>query len=266
MSDTTEPNPAKVVPQSGRSFKKGLPAVGIATVEDNVRELWAMARHGTTTLDAFASQIGHKSASGGAWNVRIALLRGFNLVQEAGDRIGLSALGKQIVNDSDPIAQSAARRQAVMNLRAYRDLVHAFDGTQLPDAVSLAKRLKFEYGKTDSFAERAARAFLDTLSLAEMIDSNNAVWKEGVSEDSVTSVEYSTEGSEQERYDAEIDRAFDGQEEGEGEGEQPDISWRVTGKFGSLGNVSLSITLDLSQYRADEVVKILRAIGLAGSG
>lgn len=195
----------------------------------------------------------------------MSLLRGFKLIQLNDDQIGLLPLGVQLVNTSDPSKQLEARRVALLNLKAYSELVSAFDGTELPASGVLAARLKFDYGKSDDFAGRAANAFVDSLKHAEMLDDQNVVRKEGVGSKPPGSAEEAA--IDDDDAAAEIDRAFsDADPDDPQDGPDRLATDDPVGVPTGIAAIDLRLTLDLSRYRADEVVLILRALGLAGSG
>jgi hypothetical protein len=257
-----------------RGVKKGLPATGLRAAEDAAGKLWEVARLGTASPEAFARQFGEKAkASGSTWDTRLAVLRGFKLVRFEGKQIGLSELGQRLVNISDSAGQIKARQTAVMNLKAYRELVDAFDGTALPDMSVLATRLQFEYGKNEDFAGRAAQAFVDSLKHADMLDQDNVVRKAGVTAavpvvppGLESLVKEPVEPDDDEAQAAEIDRAFDGDDPETQVGEAAFSSLQQVGSTPVAPNVSLAVTLDLSNFRADEVVKILATLGFGRGG
>ncbi|MFB6904008.1 hypothetical protein ACFCWB_07020 [Streptomyces bacillaris] len=255
-----------------KGVKQGLPFVGLPAAEDAAVKLWGVARLGTVSPEAFARQFGEKiKASGSGWDRRLAMLRGFKLVRAEGRQLGLSELGQKIVNSSDPVAQLEARREAIMSLKAYRELVESFNRTALPDPPILATKLQFEYGKTEKFAARAAQSFIESLKHAEMIDPGNIVCKEGVvNAASIVSlvpaseaVEESDQNGDQEDA-AEIDRAFEGEASIAEPSEVGPALVERNVKSGKVPNLSLSLTLDLSNFRADEVVRILGVLGFDG--
>lgn len=278
MSETVG-SPSTATTRVGRNkgFKKGIPATGLPVAEDAAEKLWSVARRGTASQDAFARQFGSNTkASGGAWRSRIAMLRGFNLIRLDGTEVGLSDLGLQIVNPSEPAKQIGARQTAVMHLKAYRELVDDFDGTQLPDATTLATRLQFDYGRTPEMATRAADAFIESLKHAQMIDDNGFVRKAGITGAATTPLiepppvdspaEELTE-ADAEAQAEEIENAL--QEEGGLNAEQaddnPDFRSSRTGPpIGTQNHqLTLNVTLDLSNFRAEDVIQILGALGIS---
>lgn len=271
MTESNMPSSASVAAPN-KGVKQGLPFVGLPAAEDAAVKLWGVARLGTASPEAFARQFGEKAkASGSSWGSRLAMLRGFKLLRAEGKQLGLSELGQKIVNSSDPAAQLGARREAIMNLKAYRELVESFDQTALPDPSVLATKLQFEYGKTEKFAARAAQSFIESLKHAEMIDAGNLVCREGVVDVArVVSLVPASEMVEEvdrnrdQEDAAEIDRTF----EEDGSVAEPSEIGSVfverNVKSGKVPNVSLSLTLDLSNFRADEVVRILGVLGFDG--
>jgi hypothetical protein len=252
-----------------RGVKRGLPDVGLPTAEQSAAKLWSVARRGTTSKEAYAKQLGWNKTSGNHWDKRMALLRGFGLIKATNDQIGLSELGLQIVNESNPDGQIIARRTALMKLKAYRELVESFDGTALPDITVLASRLQYDYGKKEEFAGKAAQAFVDSLKHARMLDDTNTVHREGCNSNQetalvVTDVTGLDDGDDN---DTELDRAFNAEEEEHGAIEG-DVGATVETENINLPavTVSMSVNLDLSKYRADEVVQILRALGAHKGG
>lgn len=249
---------------ANRGVKQGLPQDGLPLAAKNATALWDVARLGTTSKMAYAGKLGRKSAAGGGWDRLVAVLRGFDLVVIEGDSIGLSRLGQDLVNGSDPVKQLAARRTAMLHLKAYKDLITSFDGTAAPDKATLASRLKFEYGKKDEFAEKAAQAFLDSLAFAEMVDAEGIVRKNGADAGVDPSPEEALDENEQAHL---IDDAFEAEDDAEAddlnapsEDEGAGDAKPATIPSAGHGQVNISVTLDLSKYRADEVIEILRVL------
>lgn len=252
MTDGTSPNTAA---PANKGVKQGLPAIGLPTAELAINKLWTVARLGTTSPEAFARQFGDKAkASGGAWDTRMAVLRGFKLIRTEAKQIGLSELGQQMVDASNPAGQRKARRTAMLSLKAYRELIESFDGTELPDVGVLATRLQFEYGKTEEFAKRAAQAFTESLQHAEMSDAQKVVHSGEMPAAAASTAE--SESIDDRDEAEEIDAAF------EEEATDDAKSGGLEQPAGTSPGISLTVSLDLSDFTADEVIKILRVLGL----
>jgi len=247
-----------------KGVRKGLPTQGLRQAEESATRLWEVARRGMTAKEAFAKEVGMTSVKGGAWDKRMALLNGFGIIKLSDTEIGLSDLGLDLVQDFDESKRRAARRKAFFNLKAYRELVDDFDGTELPEKGRLAGKLQFEYGKTEEFAQQAADSFIDSLLHAGLLDANNYVRKDGV----VSAVRTETGVQDADRDDEtdEIDAAFGDEGDGEdGAARERELLIRSVPHDADMA-LSLRVTLDLSRYRADEVVDILRALGFASRG
>lgn len=225
------------------------------------------------------------SITASSFRTRMALLNGFGLIKSTDDEVGLTELGLDLVQDFDENKRQEARRSAVLKLKAYREVVETFDGTELLPRDKLAAKFKFEYSKTDEFAGQAADALIDSLRFARILDDSNVVHQRGVtttlprtngqgSSDAIETeapvndddsapdeVNQSAEPmqSDEDAAAAELDDAFGGNVEQE----PPLRITRHQGNEKGADSVSLDVTLDLSSFRAEEVIQILRALGLA---
>lgn len=249
-------------------WKKGLPARSLKDAEKAAGKVWAVARRGSAPAEAIAQALNLKNASGSSWDLSIALLRGFGLVNFKDMEVSLTPLGIDILQDADDATRQEARRTAFLKLPAYRDLIEAYGGEELPSEDNIASKLKFEYGKSEDKAVQAARAFVESLKHAGLLDGDRVATTGGNATSSyVPSVLPSagqapgangdvdvTEDEVEEDIEEALDAAWDAEdEEGDHVAEAPDTP----------SNVTLSMTLDLSKYRSDEVIAILAAIGLA---
>lgn len=256
-----------------QGVKKGLPTSGLVAAEELASNLWEIARKGSVPSLAFANKLGRSSSSGNRWDTDMALLRGFGLIERERDQLSLSPLGLEIIDDSDVDRQREAKRKAVMTLKSYRSLVDDFNGTNLPNLQSLATRLKFEYGKSDDFAARAAAAFKETLEHAEMITGDGVVQRDGVA----TRMPPTPPPIDPEDdVEEEIDQAFDEEEPSEdstGDSEPPHEESQLTSEVSrsqirAIANpgINLEVHLDLSNFAASEVVDILKVLGYGDHG
>jgi hypothetical protein len=277
MSENVESAPAPA-PGGNSGYKKGLPLAGLPKAEAAALELWRIARLGMASNDAYAVQLGGTKASGGGWRTRIAILRGFKLIKTDGDRIGLSPLGQALVNSSDPAAQTAARRTALLSLRSYADLVSSFEGTELPDISVLATRLQFEYGKTPDVALKAAKAFVGSLRHAKMIDESDVLHKGGVDAGAIPDIGRGEDEhvataealdsdithespADEDATATELDQAFAANPSILDEQPVHELAtYTIDGASVARSSTTISVTLDLSNFRAEEVVQILNAL------
>lgn len=269
MSEDAQP--ASVAkPGANKGVKQGLPTLGLRQIEDSATKLWQVARSSETSKQLLAEQTGHSSTTSSSFKARLAVLRGMGILQVAGETVKLTQLGLDLVQDYDEQKRHAARVSAIKTLRAYRELVEAFDGNALPPKPALSSRLKYEYGKSDEFASQAAEAFIDSLTFAGMLDSLGIVRAKGVASAEVVAEPSVGEGSaEEEAAVAELEEVFEGLDGGGTAPEvavvskQPDVSMPWHQAPAGVRAPSFEITLDLSGFDADDVIRILQALGLA---
>lgn len=272
MTDETE---TSATAGANAGVKRGLPQAGLDDAAKSATSLWEVARLGLTQKEAFAAKLGRKGATGGGWDALTAQMRGFGLLKIEGDQIGLSDLGLQLVNGSDPDKQRAARRTALMKLKAYRELVDSFDGTVAPDIATLGSRFKFEYGKSDEFAAKAAHGFIASLKFAEMLDPEGIIRKAGPNAaipggDSVDDSEEAELGAEDQEHDDSLETPSDETESDASniiadpratqKQDEQTVRRVQTTRSSSQSEVTFSVSIDLSNFRADEVLQILKAL------
>lgn len=224
--------------------------------------MWEVAKKGVVAHDAYATQLGLKGASGGTWAAHLAFVRAFGLVTATKTQIRLSPIGLDIVQDHDAERRQAARRRAFLSVQAYKDLLESYDGKALPEISKIASRLQFDFGKKPETAKEATDAFVESLKHVGLMDSENIVRQAGAgSAPPVVGevAEVSPDEDEEDLEDLEEDEL-----EWTDEAETPEELESFSGEQGARADaVSLHVTLDLSSYRADEVVEILSALGLA---
>lgn len=261
-------------PANRGGYKQGLPKAGLRAAEESAQKLWEVARRGTAAKEVFGGTIGMPSITASSFRLRMAVLKGFGLVKVSGNEVGLSDVGLNLVQGFDDDKRRTARRQAILSLKAYREVVETFEGTELLSKEKLAAKLQFEYGKPHEFAMQAAEALIDSLVHAEMLDASNIVRREGSSEHRGAAVEPVAESSpeadviDEDAVAAELDEASAGDSNpaaaAESVGGQGQLKAPAHGAIG--GAVTLALTLDLSKYGVDEVIQILQALGMAGRG
>jgi hypothetical protein len=248
--------------------KKGLPSRSLKDAEANAAKVWEVARRGTAKAGAIAAALKLKGPTGGGWDRNIALLRAFGFVKVDGDDVSLTELGIDAVQDADVARRQEARRMAFFKVRAYSELVDSYDGDELPPTANIASKLRFDYGKTEEMATQAAEAFVESLRHAGLLDGT-VVRKVSdihgaaapIAPSDRTEIAPDAENEEQsgDGADEDLEEALDAAwEDDEDDDEEQDQAGGT-----AEAAVSLSITLDLSSFRADEVIEILRALGVA---
>lgn len=269
----TEPKPnATASSAPAKRGKQGLPRTSLKGAEEAALKLWEVARAGKTAKEAFARELRITSIVGnGAWDRKLAMLNLYGLIEQTENQIGLSALGLDLVQDSDPDKRRDARRRAVRKVKAFDDLIGRFDGTELPTMDRLTSTLRFEYQKTEDQAAKAAEAFVESLAFAELLDASRVVHRHGP-----PSVAAGGDGTDDDDPDDEPDDEEESAPEALASEGEADASSepgsevargmtprgrRVTSDLAS--DRTLTVTLDLSSFRADEVIQILRELGFA---
>lgn len=261
------------VPGANAGVKRGLPAKSLIEAEASALKVWDAARLGVASKDAVATALGMKAASGGAWARAVALLRVFGLIEVKDGGVSLSTVGLDIVQDADADKRRTARLSAFMGVRPYAELLDAYKGTELPGLDKIASKLRFDYGKTEDAAAQSAKAFVDSIRHVGLLAGN---WVVSGPERTAPDVVEEDGRAEPGNRDGAQDGGEEVAEETptpapelEPEPEPPAVSSSralVPIEHSSAtrdGAVTLAITLDLSGFRPDEVVQILRSVGLA---
>lgn len=276
---TEESSAASSRPRS----KNGIPRVSLATAESYARGVWTAARAGEAVPVAVARAISGKDstkASGGAWRTKITALRVFSLVERLkSENLKLSSIGLGIVNQADADKQREARRDAVMSVDSYAQILNNSNGHELPGSNSIAGTFEYEYSLATDDAKAATTAFLESVKHAELVDDAGVVHLDGsyvapaveevdddedVPDGSETRDE--TPNGEDARGAAQEDlstpapagsTAPDQQKIGHQGQSRPQVPRVLTQPSG----VDLNVTLDMSDWAVDDVIAVLRILG-----
>jgi hypothetical protein len=265
----TEPSAKPTASSSAaKRGKQGLPRTGLKGAEEAALKLWDVARAGKTAKEAYAKELKITSVVGnGAWDRKVAMLNQYGLIEPTETQIGLSPLGLDLVQDVDEAKRTEARRRSVRKVKPFEELISRFDGTELPTLERLTSTLRFEYQKTEDQAAKGAEAFVESLQFAGFLDPNRIVRKNG--QQAGQELPDDSDGDEEDEPEDELDAldedSFDESEEeppaDELEEEGPERPGRRAPR--NAAAASLAVTLDLSAFRADEVIKILRELGFS---
>lgn len=225
-----------------------IPRAGLESAEELAGKLWDLSRGSAVAKGAFGKHIGNKETSG-PFATKLALLRYFSLIEDVDGKIQLSDIGRDIVRDDAPAKRQAARQLAFRSVPNYESLLQRFAGQQLPTVGSLATTLHYELSLKEDAANKAASAFIDSAKLAGLADDAGTV---GVSE---------APPSEQPEAGDVLTEPVDSSPESPIEPVPPmrPIEHKTTS---SAAQVSVSVSLDLSAFDADEVLRILAALGV----
>ena len=100
MSEDAQPASA-AKPGPNKGVKQGLPTLGLRQAEDSATKLWEVARTSQTSKQLFAEQTGHSTITSSAFRGRLAVLRGLGIINVTGDKVKLTQLGLDLVQDYD---------------------------------------------------------------------------------------------------------------------------------------------------------------------
>lgn len=231
-----------------------IPRAGLESAEELARKLWDLSRGSAVEKGAFGKHIGNKETSG-PFATKLALLRYFSLVEDVDGKIQLSTIGRDIVRDDAPAKREAARQQAFRGVPNYQSLLDRFVDHGLPTVDSLATTLHYEFSLKEDAANKAASAFIESAKLADLADEAGAV---NVGEPSPAEQPEETEQPE------EIGGVNGQREESAPQtatSSAPPVHPLEQRVVSSAAHVSVSVSLDLSAFDVDEVLRILAAIG-----
>jgi hypothetical protein len=263
--------------------KNGIPRVSLATAESYARGVWTAARAGEAVPVAVARAISGRDstkASGGAWRTKITALRVFSLVERLkSENLKLSSIGLGVVNQADADKQREARRDAVMSVDSYAQILNNSNGHELPGSNSIAGTFEYEYSLATDDAKTATTAFLESVKHAELVDDAGVVHLDGSyvapAAEEQDGDKDAPEGSETGNQtlngeaaagDAHEDvstrapvgsTAADKQTIDHQSQSRPHVPLVVTQPSG----VDLNVTLDMSDWAVDDVIAVLRILG-----
>lgn len=113
------------------------------------------ARGGRCAPDELAAELRYSGVNNGAFRLRVASARHFNLINTARGNIELSALGQRVV---DPQQEAAARAESFLAVTVYRQIYERFRGGTLPPANGL-ERVLAELGVSVKQTDKARQVF-----------------------------------------------------------------------------------------------------------
>jgi hypothetical protein len=204
-----------------------------------------------TSKSALSGHLGHKNAKSGPFRVKLGLMRHFGLVEDLqGDQLQVSEIGRDILV---PERRQEARRKAFMSQTYYKKLIENYAGHQLPPEDAVKTTLHFDYQLPENSAAEAAAAFVESAKLAGLVDPSGRVVLAGAETDEGAAVAEDPAESEREAptYEAPTPTARSGVKPHGA----PESFTRMPASF--------QIRLDLSGLDADEIIRVLQAMGLA---
>lgn len=263
--------------------KRGVPRMTLETAEEFAKAVWAVARSGMTSEGVVAKHIGGEGAkaSGGAWRRKVASVKYFGLIDTLPDsQLKLSDLGLRVVRESEPETVKEARKAAVLQVEPYKKILQTADGHELPASAGISGTFHYDYEMSQSDADKAATAFEESVRRAGLLDEQGVVRVSAVPGGAINSDEEDTpppddpkskgKGAGYPEFEPK-DEILDTKLEDEPRSRDRDkgsdhASWpKFDVPITSASGVSLRMKIDMSDWNADDVVKVLRAIGLSAS-
>lgn len=283
--------------RAGRAVaKRGVPRISLEVAEGYAKHLWDVARGGSTSEGVLAKQIGGETAkaSGGTWRTKVASLNYWGLIEQMpGSQLKLSEIGLRIVRLSEPEVVAAARRDALLQVKAYENILQAADGHELPATAGIAGKFHYDFEMSESDASRAADAFVSSVERAGISGTDGIVRLSGAHRaaesdgdtpdvdetgrtDAALEPDIHPAVPEGEEPEADLDADADADVAGGGRGDgpkrqpreelapEPPVYRREIAVPTADPGVSLRVKIDMSDWAADDVVKVLSALGFPG--
>ncbi len=252
--------------------RNGVPRISLESIEASVKAIWVAARRTEAAPVTIARAITGKSdakASGGAWNKRIAALRGYNVIERSSYK--LTEIGLAIANTADLEMRARGLRDAVLSVPAYRKFLERANGEELPALALLASEIEFEYELSNTDALSAARVFVESVTYAGLVDESGKVSLAGMV---VTPLpdEGGREESEAPMLEPAVGEANVSPTPGARIAPAPSATPEVVTReatphvtlavpAGVSAPVSIKVRIDMTEWAADDAVKVLKVLG-----
>ncbi len=124
---------------------------------------------GATDTSHLSAWLGHQTADGGTFRVRLSTARMFGLIRTEQKRITLTPLGEQIV---DPDKERQARAEAFLQVSLYNSLYWKYDGKMLPPGDGL-EEVMVDMGVAYKQKDKARQAFQRSAAQAGFFELGN---------------------------------------------------------------------------------------------
>ncbi|MGD9702498.1 MAG: hypothetical protein AB7Q42_09685 [Acidimicrobiia bacterium] len=248
--------------ESAAASRRGVPRGSLADAEKIAAGLWKAARLGSVAPEALAKELSGEEAkaSGGAWRNKMALVNVFGLVQKDGNKLKLSRVGQGIVREDDHAKRAESRRSAVLGVNPYKEILSRSAGHELPSTAGIASTFEYEYGLPKADAKKAAESFVASVKLASFVTDANLVTMAEVTESAAEDLSG--------RNGDAIDEPATGSEPivnplvpGPSVTDPVVQAHRTVKRIGP--SVSVTVSVDLSAFAANDVIRILAVLGAA---
>lgn len=224
-----------------------VPKASLQQAEQLALELWNLARKGEAAREALAKKLG-ASATSSAFKKKIALLGYYGLASYKAGKLKLTTLGLDLVQTVDAKRQQEARRRAVLTDGHFAKILHDSDGEELPSEEALSSIFHFEHSLNEKSAQQAARALIDSIHHAGLIDDEGRVH--------LTRHEHAAaEDSDEEGDSAEVER-----EEPDSKNPRFSPSFDIN-THGTRVAVNVTVNLTLDGTNFSEIERLLSLLG-----
>jgi hypothetical protein len=151
----------------------------LEVAESYAKAVWDTAKRSEAMPVIVARAITGKAdakAEGGAWREKPAAMRVYSLLARLNNgNLKLSPIGLALVDGSNPEGQKHARRQAVLGVTSYLQLLTDHNGSPLPSESTVATTFEFQYEVPPASAKEAAVIFAESVKYAGLLDSNGNI-------------------------------------------------------------------------------------------
>ncbi len=159
----------------GKMRSPNYPAIGLPEAIRSIQQIWEAEKRTPVPIDVLGAAMGYKSVSGPV-RTKVAAIRKYGLLEQNGSNFKLADLGMQILHSlPDSKERQDAITAAAMRPEAFRELyeTHIDASDQALKSHLLMKKSFSEAG-----AKQFIKAFRDTLSIANPVDSEYIPQKE----------------------------------------------------------------------------------------
>ena len=270
---------AAVKPRS----KHGVPRVGLEVIDQQAQKIWVAARRSEVAPEVVARALSGREdtkASGGGWRARLTPLKLFKVVAVSKEgKIRLTELGVALANTADVEGRAAALKTAALNIAAYETILRRYDGGELPALTPIKSEFEFGWEMSAADASTVAELFVAGAKYAGLVGDDGVVRLDGAhpateadeaeAEDEGGTADTVDDDSVIEQHEAEFapptrEQTPDLPRFTPAPAPAPAQSITPAAPTGAPP-VALNVKLDMSGWDADDVLRVLAALGYEGT-
>lgn len=264
--------------------KHGVPRVGLAVIDQQAQKIWVAARRSEVAPEVVARALSGRDdakASGGGWRARLTPLKLFKVVTVSKEgKIRLTELGVSLANTADVEGRTKALKTAALNIPAYETILRRYDGGELPELTPIKSEFEFSWEMSTVDASTVAALFVEGAKYAGLVGEDGIVRLDDApsvdasqDEADVMEKEGETDSGEATSDDEVIEQhEAEFAPPGEDVPDPPKVTPPVTqpqspspGAPAGAPPVALNVKLDMSGWAADDVLRVLAALGYEGA-